>query len=288
LAGKRSNIQIFASDIADDALETARNGIYPETIEADVSAGRLERFFTKEGASYRVNQSLRESVVFAHQNILVDAPFSNLDLICCRNLLIYLKPEIQEKLISLFHFAASDNGVLFLGNSETVGNRTDLYEPISRVHRIYRRIRRARHGEIGFPVAPTAAMGGAGGRRGVQSVRRSLNPGEISQRTLLEHFAPPSVLLTQGYEVLFSHGDIDRFLKIPERHQRQEGRGRGGGSGPAWFTLYPHNGFSPSCGDRRGAALARVFPRGAGYGRCGNTCRDTSPSGKRRSEKSGT
>ncbi len=117
IAAARRNIklQVFASDIDADCVAFARNGIYPESIEADVTPTRLARFFTKEDHSYQVVRELREAVVFTSQSLLADAPFSRLDLISCRNLLIYLGPEAQRKILSLFHFALHEDGVLFLG-----------------------------------------------------------------------------------------------------------------------------------------------------------------------------
>ena len=108
----------------EDALEFARAGVYPEGIAADVSPERLRRFFTQPTEhAYRVNKQLREAIIFAAQNVIGDPPFSKLDLISCRNLLIYLEPDVQEKLIGLFHFALRKGGYLFLGNAETVGRR---------------------------------------------------------------------------------------------------------------------------------------------------------------------
>ena len=151
-AAKRNiKLQVFASDIDADCVAFARNGIYPESIEADVAPTRLARFFTKEDHSYQVVRELREAVVFTSQSLLADAPFSRLDLISCRNLLIYLDPEAQRKILSLFHFALREDGVLFLGSSETVGNVSDRFEPISKKHRIYRHIGRSRPGEVEFP-----------------------------------------------------------------------------------------------------------------------------------------
>ena len=151
-AAKRNiKLQVFASDIDADCVTFARNGIYPESIEADVTPTRLARFFTKEDHSYRVVRELREAVVFTSQSLLADAPFSRLDLISCRNLLIYLGAEAQRKILSLFHFALHEDGVLFLGSSETVGNVTDRFEPISKKHRIYRHISRSRPSEVEFP-----------------------------------------------------------------------------------------------------------------------------------------
>ena len=128
-------------------------GLYPETIEADVSPERLARFFTKEDHGYRVLPELRAAVVFTVQDVLADPPFSRLDLVSCRNLLIYLLPEAQAKVISLFHFALREGGILLLGSSETVGNADGRFEVISKPERIYRHIGRSRPGELGFSLS---------------------------------------------------------------------------------------------------------------------------------------
>ena len=148
-----TNIQIFASDIDEDALAIARRGIYPESVVGDVSAERLRRFFTKaDDHNYQVNKRLRDAVVFAPQNLIGDAPFSKLDLISCRNLLIYLEPEVQKKVISLFHFALNEGGYLMLGPSETVGRQANLFELISTRWRVYQRIGPTRRHSVEIPI----------------------------------------------------------------------------------------------------------------------------------------
>ena len=158
-AKRNVKLQVFASDVDDDALAIARNGLYPESIAKDVSPARLERFFVKEDHGYRVTRELRETVVFTTQDLLADAPFSRLDFVSCRNVLIYLRPEVQEKVLSLFHFALREGGILVLGASEAVGAFGDRFEPISKRQRIFRHLGRSRPGEVVFPIAP-----GEGGR----------------------------------------------------------------------------------------------------------------------------
>ena len=150
-AAKRNvKLQVFASDVDPDAVASAREGLYPETIEADVSPARLARFFSKEDHGYRVSPELRAAVVFTVQDVLADPPFSRLDLVSCRNLLIYLRPEAQAKVVSLFHFALREGGILLLGSSETLGNVDGRFEVISKSERLYRHIGRSRPGELGF------------------------------------------------------------------------------------------------------------------------------------------
>lgn len=129
-AGRRIRPQIFATDVS-ESLETARAGVYPEAISAQLTPERLERFFIKGDSTITVRKHLRDLIVFARHNVLSDPPFSRIDLICCRNLFIYLEPESQQKILWMFNFALRDGGTLFLGSSETIGLQTDLFEPIS-------------------------------------------------------------------------------------------------------------------------------------------------------------
>jgi two-component system CheB/CheR fusion protein len=143
-------LQVFASDVDPDAVARAREGLYPETIAADVSPARLARFFLKEDHSYRVLPDLRASVIFTVQDVLADPPFSRLDLVSCRNLLIYLRPEAQAKVIALFHFALREGGVLLLGSSETLGSVNESFKVISKQERLYRHIGRGRPENLAF------------------------------------------------------------------------------------------------------------------------------------------
>ena len=214
-AAKRNiKLQVFASDIDADCVAFARNGIYPESIEADVTPTRLARFFTKEDHHYQVVRELRETVVFTGQSLLADAPFSRLDLISCRNLLIYLSPEAQRKILSLFHFALREGGVLFLGSSETVGSVSDRFEPISKKHRIYRHIGRSRPGEVEFPRGTSDAGRLPAKGTAQQTAHRRPGFGELSQRALLEAYAPASVLINAKHEGLYYFGSADRYLKV--------------------------------------------------------------------------
>ncbi|HEV2549812.1 MAG TPA: chemotaxis protein CheB [Stellaceae bacterium] len=213
-AGRNLKLQVFASDVDEDAVAFARNGIYPETIEVDVPPPLLARFFIKEDHSYRVVPALREVAVFTVQDVLADPPFSRLDLVCCRNLLIYLRPEAQEKVLLLFHFALREGGILFLGGSETVGRLNDRFEPISKTQRIYRHVGRVRPGEVDFPVAAVAGVRplepSGVQKRAPQSPRLV----EVAQRVLLGTYAPASVLINRRNECLYYLGATDRYLRV--------------------------------------------------------------------------
>ena len=141
-ADKQCPLQVFATDTNDDGLAVGRVGAYPAGIAAQLSAERLHRFFVESADDhhYQVRKELRETVVFGVHNLLGDPPYSKMDVVTCRNLLIYLEPEIQKKVIVLLHFALRPGGFLFLGPAETVGKHEDLFEPVSKRWRIFRRV----------------------------------------------------------------------------------------------------------------------------------------------------
>ena len=134
-------LQVFATDIDRRAIDCARTGIYPASIAGDISPERLARFFSQEpdGSAYRIQKSIRDMVIFSEQDVIKDPPFSKLDLISCRNLLIYMGGGLQKKLIPLFHYALNPGGMLFLGTSETVGEFVDLFATLDRKSKLYQR-----------------------------------------------------------------------------------------------------------------------------------------------------
>jgi PAS domain S-box-containing protein len=212
---KTCGIQIFASDIDEQALEFARAGIYPESIGTDVSPERLRRFFTKAGEVYQVSQPVRECVVFAVQNLISNPPFSKLDLISCRNLLIYFESEVQKNLIALFHYALNEEGYLLLGNAETVGQQEDLFEPVSKKWRVYRRIGSTRPDQINFPIGPTDDKKGP--RLDATRPRRAY-PARLHERVqqmLVQEYAPATVLINRKYEIVYFYGPTQRYLDFP-------------------------------------------------------------------------
>jgi two-component system, chemotaxis family, CheB/CheR fusion protein len=213
-AKRNIRLQVFASDIDEDAVALAREGRYPEAIAADVSPVRLARFFTQEEHSYRVAPELREVVVFTVQDVLADPPFSRLDLISCRNLLIYLRPEAQEKVLLLFHFALREGGVLMLGGSETMGSLGDRFEPISKTQRIYRQIGHSRPGEVDFPIGPGGGTRTLWPGRTRPAALQGISARDITQRLLLEAYAPASVLINRKCECLYYSGPTDRYLRV--------------------------------------------------------------------------
>jgi two-component system CheB/CheR fusion protein len=226
--GSSAKLQIFASDVDSDAIAEARAGLYDKSIEADVGPERLARFFTREDQKYRISADLRASVVFTVQDVLADPPFSRLDLVSCRNLLIYLRVEAQTKILGLFHFALRDGGVLLLGSAETIGATDHGFSVVAKSERIYRRTGRNRPGVFGFPVLPSdrsralmrsnqALVPGSGspsapGVRG--TVVPQLNLAELCRRLVIEAFAPAAVLINRQNECLYTLGPVDRFLQI--------------------------------------------------------------------------
>ncbi len=219
MAAKRNiRLQVFASDVDADAIAAAREGYYPETIEEDVSAERLARFFSKEGHGYRVMPELRSIVVFTVQDVLADPPFSRLDLVSCRNLLIYLRPEAQAKIISLFHFALREGGLLLLGTSETIGGADDRFELVSKRERLYRHIVRARAGNLGFAVTATGSPRPLARPASGAAPSRQTALAELCRRLVMESYAPAAVLINSANECLYFLGPTDWYLQVAPGH----------------------------------------------------------------------
>jgi two-component system CheB/CheR fusion protein len=206
-------LQIIASDVDADALATAREGFYPDTIEADVSRERLARFFVKDDGGYRVLPDLRACVVFAVQDLLVDPPFSRLDLICCRNVLIYLKAEAQSRVFGLFHFGLRDGGMLLLGGAESIPAQDSRFELVSKHARLYRRIGRSRPDDVSL-ITRLDEVAVPFARAGAPAAASRSSLADLCQRMVIDRFAPAAVLINRNHECLYSLGPIDRFLRM--------------------------------------------------------------------------
>lgn len=207
-------VQIFATDLDPDAITKARAGIYPLNIEADVPAEQLHRYFIKREGGYRVSKDVREMVVFASQNLIMDPPFTRLDLITCRNLLIYLTPELQRKVMPLFHYSLRPGGLLLLGSAETIGSATELFAQMSEKSRLYRRLEPA----DGASTLPMPAVFGRPAAAAHTTVARdSQTPAESLQtsteRLLLERHAPAAVLVGDQGDILYVSGRTGRYLE---------------------------------------------------------------------------
>jgi two-component system CheB/CheR fusion protein len=205
-------LHIFATDVSDTAIEHARAGVYPTSIEADVSADRLRRFFTKEEGGYRVTKMIRDVCVFARQDLTRDPPFSRLDLILCRNVLIYMDLVLQKKLLSIFHYALNPNGFLVLGQAETVGAQATLFSLVDKKFRIHRKRSTGGAPTMMFPVEhPVAAAAAKRTYPAVLSVEKVLQT-EVN-RIINDRFAPPAVVIDQDLQIVHFRGHTGAFLE---------------------------------------------------------------------------
>lgn len=213
--GDEGDIHVFASDIDDKALDIARVGVYPENITADVPSEYMPRYFTKTDHHYQISNELRQGIVFAAQDLLRDPPYSRLDLISCRNLMIYLSPDVQKYVLTLFHFALRDGGFLFLGNAETIGQADDLFEPVDARHRIYRRIAGAAREQRPFPFVRRGEKNSYMPSAATQRQSRATDADQIAQQLLLRDYVPACVLINRKAEVLCAYGPTQRYLALP-------------------------------------------------------------------------
>ena len=205
-------IQIFATDLDRDAIDKARAGIFPANIAADLSEERLKRFFTKEHPGYRVRKEIREMVIFAPQNLIMDPPFTKLDILSCRNLLIYLSSEVQKKLIPLFHYSLTPGGILFQGSAETVGDFTDLFSPLGGASRIYQRKESILRSEpVVFPSSFNA--GGSASFDARPSAKPSASLQSLAEEMIVQDYAPPAVLVNHKGEMLYVSGRTGKYLE---------------------------------------------------------------------------
>src|SRR5947207_5378821 len=208
----RPAIQMFATDLSEPLLQRAREGIYPENIEAEVTPERLLRFFTRQDNQYRVSKAIREMCLFAKQNVAADPPFSRVDLISCRNLLIYLAPSLQKRVIPTFHYALNPNGFLLLGASDALGPFSDLFAPIDRAHRIYARTPSSTRGYPHF-TADAVRSGRLPGGRERDLGRPAVDWQHEADRVVLGRYGPPGVLINETLEVLQFRGETGAYLK---------------------------------------------------------------------------
>lgn len=196
-------IEIFATDVSKAVLSRAREGVYPAAAVQHLSPERREQWFDFRDEAVSVKSELREAMIFAPQNLVQDPPFSRTDLIVCRNVLIYLRPEIQRKLIRLFHFSLKEGGFLFLGNVEGIGDADDLFEVVDKSARIFRRIGPTRHDLVDFPGMRSTRSGASAPVAPPPPQRRPLQRStERALHALLDRHAPPAVLVNPGLEVL--------------------------------------------------------------------------------------
>lgn len=210
---KNLDIKIFATDIDAVAVEHARCGVYPKSIASEVSPERLSQFFIKKANAYAIKKQVREMVIFANQNIIKDAPFSRLDLICCRNVLIYMDTVLQKKLLPLFHYTLRSGGFLFLGTSETIGSYSDRFSPIDFKWKIFKRKGNGdRMSEkLTSPIYDASASSNLH-----TTEHAATNIRQIAEKTILQDYSPPCVLIDEKFDILYFHGETGRYLKLPQ------------------------------------------------------------------------
>jgi len=211
---KHLDVQVFGTDVDDQSIEVARRGNYPGNIAADVSEKRLKRFFNKVDARYKVKESIRDNLIFAAQDLIKDPPFSKLDLVCCRNVLIYMGTELQKKIIPIFHYTLNPDGYLFLGTSETIGSFSDLFSPVDTKNKIYRRKTGAIDRNAEYPLIPLQVSQQTPEREPRQ-IRRQANIPRLVEKLILRDYSLPCVLIDEKFDIIYYNGDTSIFLRQP-------------------------------------------------------------------------
>jgi len=209
---KNISLQIFATDLDHDAIEKARKGLFSKNIVSDVSPQRLSRFFTPDSEGYRISSTIREMVVFAPQNVIKDPPFTKLDFLSCRNLLIYMEPELQKKLISLFNYTLNPNGILLLGTAETLGNQSDGYTDIDLKLKIFRCSQTIKtHEFIDFPSSFYSKRLNTAEK--MTNTKIVDNIQTLADQIILQRFAPASVMVNTKGDILYITGRTGKYLE---------------------------------------------------------------------------
>jgi two-component system, chemotaxis family, CheB/CheR fusion protein len=203
-------VQIFATDLSESIISKARAGIYPESVAADISADRRRRFFRRIESGFQINKNIRDMVVFAKQDLAKDPPFSKLDMISCRNVMIYMSQVLQKRILPLFHYALNPGGILFLGSSETVGGFGDLFVSLDKKHRVYTKKTTSSPLPIEFVPRFDEEREFEHQRRGETAQRPDLQ--KIGEQMLLYRHSPASVMVNDRLEVVQSIGQTGPFL----------------------------------------------------------------------------
>jgi len=213
---ERFTLQVFATDLDKSAIDKARQGVYPANIAADVSAKRLDRFFIRDGDNFHVSKEIREMVIFAPQNLIMDPPFTKLDILSCRNLLIYLTQDLQKTLLPLFHYSLNPGGILFLGTAETIDGFTNLFSQIENKSKLYKRKEVSRAAvPIDFPssFAPAAGPGAKSQEYGSPVTDKSMQ--SMADELFLRRFSPASVLVSSAGDIVYTNGRTAKYLELP-------------------------------------------------------------------------
>ena len=208
-------IQIFGTDIDSEAIDAARNGRYLANAVSGLSPERLKRFFVREGQTVRIKKEIREMALFAVQDVIKDPPFTRLDLICCRNLLIYLDGDLQKRLVPLFHYVLNPGGLLLLGSSETIGRYGDLFSPVDKKWKLFRR-KDTGTTDQRWEFNSAKAHPADGGMLTDVDIRtgRQISVAEVAERALLDKYAPPCVIVNHKGDILYTHGRTGKFLEL--------------------------------------------------------------------------
>jgi two-component system CheB/CheR fusion protein len=217
---KHLNIQIFASDIDTDAVECARAAFYPESIAADVSPSRLKRFFIKEEDSYQIKKRIRNMVVFALHDLIKDPPFSKIDLVSCRNVLIYMDSLLQKKIFPLFHYSLNQDGFLFLGSSESIGEFTNLFSSVDTKWKIYKRKGAVLKKAVEYFALPPYAIATERQKVNEEMIQDKPSLRQLTEKLILEKHSSPSVLINKKYDILYFHGKTDKYISPPTGEAR--------------------------------------------------------------------
>ena len=208
------SVQIFATDLDEEAIAVARLGRFPTSIAADMNPERLQRFFISEEDAYQAKKQIRDMLVFAPQDLIKDPPFTKLDLLCCRNLLIYLNPELQQKILPIFHYSLKPNGNLFLGSSESIGSATDLFKPVDKKWKIYARQPSifAAHPILSFPTPPAVVKDQPEISETLRKVEE-LSAFQMVETILQQTQAPPCAIIDAASNLMYTHGRTGRYLE---------------------------------------------------------------------------
>jgi two-component system CheB/CheR fusion protein len=205
-------LQIFATDLDRSAIEKARIGFYPENIVTDVSPARLKRFFIKKERGYEISKAIREMVIFAPQSIIMDPPFTKLDILSCRNLLIYMTTELQKKLIPLFHFTLNPGGILFLGSAETPGSFTNLFKQVKSKSTIYRRLENALLYDV-FDFPSSFVRTRKAEQQQTNLLKPTANIQSLADQLLLQTYSPAAILTNNSGDIIYISGRTGRYLE---------------------------------------------------------------------------
>jgi two-component system CheB/CheR fusion protein len=212
---KHINVQIFATDIDEAAIDTARKGIYPASIAGDVSKERLRQFFIKEEGCFMIKKQVRDMVVFSLQSVIKDPPFSRLDLVSCRNLMIYLDATLQKKMIPTFYYSLNPGGVLLLGTSEAIGEFTDLFVPVDSKWKVYQRKEGLSSGIVDYSKGVAYEKSEGTGPEAGQPLPAPTDIQALAEKAILDGYAPSAVLVNDKYEILHFVGRTEKYLVPP-------------------------------------------------------------------------